>query len=363
LEAVYHVRSDAGSIEARARAIAVEQSVEMPVEAIEDETVRSSIVGRVVDIEELAAGTFEVRIALAAETVGQDPGQLINMLFGNTSIHGDVVLHDAELPAELVQGFGGPRHGLHGLRQKVRAGERALTCSALKPQGLPAETLAALAEKFARGGVDYIKDDHGLADQAYSPFAARVAAVAPALRRVEQATGRAVRYVPSLSGDLDTMRRQVAMARQAGIDTLMVAPMIAGLANFHRLVRENAGLAFVAHPALAGGARIDPAFLFGKLFRLLGADAVVFPNHGGRFAYSPETCRRIARVAREEAAGIRPSVPTPAGGMSLERVPEMLDFYGTDTMLLIGGALLASRERLVEATAEFVAAVERHGHG
>jgi ribulose-bisphosphate carboxylase large chain len=363
LEAVYRVRSDASSIEDRARAIAVEQSVEMPVSAIEDDYILSNIVGRVVGIEQRDAGTFEVRIALAAETVGQDPGQLINMLFGNTSIHDDVVLHDAEIPAELAKSFGGPRHGLHGLRQKVGAGDRALTCSALKPQGLPPEKLAALAEKFAAGGVDYIKDDHGLADQAYSPFAARVAAIAPALRAVERATGRAARYVPSLSGDLDSMRRQVAVAREFGVDTLMVAPMIFGLANFHRLVRDNADLAFFAHPAMAGAARIDPAFLFGKLFRLLGADAVVFPNHGGRFGYSPETCRRIAGAALADWAGMRPSVPVPAGGMSLERVPEMLDFYGKDTMLLIGGALLSARERLVEAAAAFVAAVERHGHG
>ena len=363
LEAVYRVRSDASSIEDRARTIAVEQSVEMPVSAIEDDYVRSNMVGRVVGIEQRDAGTFEVRIALAAETVGQDPGQLINMLFGNTSIHDDVVLHDAEIPAELIKSFGGPRHGLHGLRQKVGAGDRALTCSALKPQGLPPEKLAALAQKFAVGGVDYIKDDHGLADQAYSPFAARVAAIAPALRAVERATGRAARYVPSLSGDLDGMRRQVAVARAFGVDTLMVAPMIFGLANFHRLVRDNADLAFFAHPAMAGAARIDPAFLFGKLFRLLGADAVVFPNHGGRFGYSPETCRRIAGAALADWAGMRPSVPVPAGGMSLERVPEMLDFYGKDTMLLIGGALLAERERLVEAAAAFVAAVERHGHG
>ena len=363
LEAVYRVRSDASSIADRARAIAIEQSVEMPVSAIEDDYILSNIVGRVVGIEQRDAGTFEVRVALAAETVGQDPGQLINMLFGNTSIHDDVVLHDAEIPAELIKSFGGPRHGLHGLRQKVGAGDRALTCSALKPQGLPPEKLAALAEKFAVGGVDYIKDDHGLANQAYSPFAARVAAIAPALRAVEQATGRAARYVPSLSGDLDSMRRQVAVAREFGVDTLMVAPMIFGLANFHRLVRDNADLAFVAHPAMAGAARIDPVFLFGKLFRLLGADAVVFPNHGGRFGYSPETCRRIARAALADWAGMRPGVPTPAGGMSLERVPEMLDFYGKDTMLLIGGALLSARERLVEATAAFVAAVERHGHG
>jgi S-methyl-5-thioribulose 1-phosphate isomerase len=363
LAAIYRVRSDARSIEARARAIAVEQSVEMPIEAIDDDDVLSSIVGRVAGIEEKAAGSYEVRIALSAETVGHDPGQLVNMLFGNTSIHDDVVLQDAEIPAELAKSFGGPRHGLDGLRQRVGAGSRALTCSALKPQGLPAGKLAALAEQFARGGIDYIKDDHGLADQAYSPFAARVEAIAPALGAVGRATGRAARYVPSLSGNLDDMRRQIAMARQAGIDTVMVAPMIAGLANFHRLVRENAGLAFFAHPALAGASRIAPPLLIGKLFRLFGADAVIFPNHGGRFGYSPETCRALARAALERRDGLRPSVPTPAGGMNPERVPEMLDFYGRDTMLLIGGALLATRERLVEATAAFVEAVERHGHG
>src|ERR1700730_12466264 len=118
LEAVYHVRSDARSIEVRARAIAVEQSVEMPVEAIEDGYILSSIVGRVVGIEEKEAGTFEVRIALAAETVGQHPGQLINMLFGNTSIHDDVVLRDATIPGELAKAFGGPRHGLAGFSPK-----------------------------------------------------------------------------------------------------------------------------------------------------------------------------------------------------------------------------------------------------
>ena len=100
------------------------------------------------------------------------------MLFGNTSIHDDVMLHDVEIPAELAATFGGPRHGLDGLRQRVGAGARALTCSALKPQGLPPAKLAELARRFADGGIDYIKDDHGLADQAYSPFAERVDAIA-----------------------------------------------------------------------------------------------------------------------------------------------------------------------------------------
>ena len=357
IEAVYRVKSDARSIEDRARAIAVEQSVEMPVSAIDDDFVRAEIVGRVLDVREIESALFEVRISLAGETVGDDAGQLLNMLFGNTSLHDDVVLHDADFSDALAESFGGPRHGLAGLRARAGASARALTCSALKPQGLPPEKLAELALRFAEGGIDYIKDDHGLADQSYSPFAARVEAIAKAL------SGQRTRYLPSLSGDLDSMRRQIAIAENVGIDTVLVAPMIAGFANLHTLIRENPRIAFMAHPTMGGAARIAPPLLIGKLFRLIGCDAVVFPNHGGRFGYSPETCLALARAALQDWHGLRPAVPVPAGGMTPGRVREMLDFYGADIMLLIGGALLAARERIAEETAAFVAAVKKYRYG
>ena len=352
LQAIYHIRCDAKAIDARAQAIAVEQSVEMPPGAIDDKYVLSEIVGRVEGIREIGAGLFEARISLSAETIGCDAGQLVNMLFGNTSIHDDVVLHDAVIPDEVAAMFGGPRRGLDGLRKRAGAAKRALTCSAIKPQGLPPQKLAEIARKFADGGIDYIKDDHGLADQAYSPFKDRVAAVATALR------GTKSHYVPSITGDLDAMRAQVAIARDAGIDTVMVAPMVSGVSNFHRLVADNPHLSFLTHPSLAGAARISPPFHFGGLFRMLGADAVVFPNHGGRFGYSAETCKAIATRSLEARNGLKACVPVPAGGMSRERVGEMLEFYGTDIMLLIGGGLLEARERLTEATAAFVAEVQ-----
>ncbi len=56
-------------------------------------------------------------------------------------------------------------------------------------------------------------------------------------------------------------------------------------------------------------------------------------------------------------------MPVPAGGMTTDRVPEMLDFYGADVMLLIGGALLDAREHLTEATAAFVAKVHEFEYG
>jgi ribulose-bisphosphate carboxylase large chain len=160
-----------------------------------------------------------------------------------------------------------------------------------------------------------------------------------------------------LTGDLDAMRSQIAIARDAGVNTVMVAPMIAGVSSFHRLVVDNPDLAFLAHPALAGASRIAPPLLFGRLFRMFGADATIFPNHGGRFGYSADTCRQLARRCLEPRAALRPCVPVPAGGMSRERVPEMLEFYGTDIMLLIGGGLLTAGEHLTEATTAFVADV------
>jgi ribulose-bisphosphate carboxylase large chain len=362
LKALYRIHCAARAIEARARALAVEQSVEMPVAAIDDPFVQAEIVGDVETITEKEKDLFEVCIALGQETVGDDPAQLLNMLFGNSSLHEDVMLHDVELPARLLELFGGPRHGLDGLRQLVGAGGRALTCTALKPQGLPPAKLAGLAHRFALGGIDYIKDDHGLADQTYSPFARRVEAIMPALREVERPAGAKVQYVPSLSGDLDSMRSQIAFAGAAGVTSVLVAPMLMGWSNLHRLVRENPHVAFFAHPSMAGSARISPALLLGKLFRILGADATIFPNYGGRFGYSPNTCRALAREALAERNGLRPCVPVPAGGMATERVSEMLDFYGADVMLLIGGALLEARTRIVETVAAFVAEVHRYDY-
>ena len=248
----------------------------------------------------------------------------------------------------------------HGVAGRVGAGGRALTCSAVKPQGLPPGRLAQIAESFARGGLDFVKDDHGLADQEYSRFADRVGRCAEAVRRAAQETGHATQYVPSLSGDLETMRDQIRVARDAGVGAVMVAPMVSGFANFHSVVRENPATAFMAHPSMAGAARIAPELLIGKLFPLIGADAVIFPNHGGRFGYTAETCRRLSENARGSADGGRGAIPVPAGGMTVARVAEMLDFYGPDTMLLLGGSLLAAGEGLVEATSAFARAVSEH---
>jgi ribulose-bisphosphate carboxylase large chain len=357
LKVTYRIRAapeDAGDI---ARAIALEQSVEVPAEVVRDAFVAEHIVGRVDDLRSLGDGTHEVHIRLASATTGFDVAQTLNMLFGNSSWHAHVELIDVEFPADYLEHFSGPRFGLEGIRALLGADRRPLTCAALKPQGLPVDRLGALCYTLAHAGVDVIKDDHGLADQYYAPFAQRVAACQRAIARVWHETGHRALYAPSIIGAPETIAEQANIARDAGAAMVLLAPALVGMPAFAELVSEHLDVPVLAHPGYAGAVRIAPAFVLGKWFRLIGADAVIFPNFGGRFAWDERTCGDIARNALAPWAHLRPALPVPGGGMSVERARDIVACYGADVMLLIGGSLLGAPEHVQERAQMFVTAV------
>jgi ribulose-bisphosphate carboxylase large chain len=353
--ATYRLHVPAADVEARALALATEQSVEMPLDAIEDGRVLGEIVARVQALRP-AGDSFEVDIAIAPATTGHEPGQLANMLFGNCSLQPEVELAGVEFPEGYAASFGGPRFGIEGWREATGVFGRPLTCTALKPQGSTVEHLARLARTFALAGLDVIKDDHGLADQAFSPFAARVPAVQRAIDEANRATGGNTLYAPTFSGGPAALAQQAALARDCGVRAALIAPMLVGFPTFAAM-RDMLGVPIMAHPAFAGAGRIAPHVLLGTMFRLFGADATIFPNHGGRFSYDRATCLAIAHSAREPWDGVAAALPVPAGGMTLERVAEMRADYGNDTMLLMGGGLLSARDRLLERSRAFVRAV------
>ena len=359
IEATYRFRLPAAEVPAAAQALALEQSVEVPPQVVRDRFIAENIVGRVAHIRACDDGTHTIVVRLATATTGYDVAQTLNMLFGNSSLHEHVELVDVEFPDDLIARFPGPRYGIEGVRAETGAYGRPLTCAALKPQGLSTERLAALCETFARAGVDVIKDDHGIADQEYSPFAQRVEACQRAIERAAAATGRRAVYAPSLVGSPRTLATQARVAREAGARMVLMIPALLGLPAFAEAVRETIDVPVLAHPGYAGTTRIAPPLVFGKLYRWLGADAVIYPNFGSRFAYSEATCRAIAERARAPWSHLRPVLPVPGGGLAVERVPQLLRFYGDDVMLLIGGSLLAAGDALYERARGFVEVV--HG--
>jgi ribulose-bisphosphate carboxylase large chain len=353
--ATYRIAAPESESRARAQALAVEQSVEMPLAAIADEAVLRDVVATVVEIRP-RAGEFDVVLGIAPSTTGREASQLMNMIFGNCSMQPEVQLIDVEFPEGFAKSFPGPRYGVEGIRTVTGVKGRPLTCTALKPQGSPIEHLARLARTFALAGIDVIKDDHGIANQAIHPFEQRVVAVQKAVHDANRETGGNTIYAPTFSGGGLSLREQARVANDHGVKMALVAPMLVGIPAFVEM-QVDLAIPVMAHPAFAGATRMAPPVVLGKLFRLFGADATIFPNHGGRFGYSRETCLAIAQAAREPSHGMRPALPVPAGGMTVDRVAEMVADYGADTMLLIGGGLLSAREKLLEKTREFVGRV------
>ena len=356
VSATYRLRASSGEASHRAQQLALEQSIEMLASSVTDQHVLDSIVGRVDSVTAEPDGTHIARLALSAETIGDDAGQLMNMLFGNSSMQPDVDLIDVEVPPTLARLWGGPNQGIAGLRQHTGAFGRPLTCTALKPIGSRLEALAEMCSVFAESGIDVIKDDHGWANQRTAPFEERVRTCQQAVAKSNAGRQGRTMYAPSLYGHHGQMRSQLELARREGVQLVLIAPMVCGVATLVALKREFTDVMFIAHPSLSG-LRISPAVLFGRLFRLFGADAVIFPNHGGRFSFSRDACDAIARRNTEPWHDLKPALPTPAGGMSLDRTAEMVCEYGCDSMLLIGGALLEAREQLAARSAEFVNAV------
>jgi ribulose-bisphosphate carboxylase large chain len=369
LFAVYRLRGDEAGARALAEAIAVEQTVEFPRQLLPG-GIEENVVGRVEALERDGPDAWRCTVAYPVEDTGWELPQLLNVVWGNVSLMPGVRLVDLVPSPSLYARLSGPRFGREGLRQRLGVPERPLLCTALKPMGLTARELAAHARDFALGGIDLIKDDHGLANQPFAPWRERVARCAEAVEKANAESGRRALYLPNATAPADELLERAHAARALGAGGLLVSPGLTGLDAMRALAADDSlDLPIIAHPAFLGtyalgeGQGIAFDVLFGTLMRLAGADVVIFPNYGGRFSLRPEQCRQIVAGTGRPLGPLRPAFPSPGGGMRLERIPDMLADYGRDVVLLIGGGLFALGAGVREGSERFLAAVSGAGSG
>ena len=103
--------------QARAEDLALEQTVEVPSSAIRDAFVAEHIRGRVENVVADSEGGHLARIAYPVAATHCDPAQLVNVIFGNSSLHADTECVDVSFPTELCSALQGPRFGISGLRK------------------------------------------------------------------------------------------------------------------------------------------------------------------------------------------------------------------------------------------------------
>lgn len=363
--ATYHLACPRKQVEAAARWIAVEQTVEVP-DALIDAHIEEAIVGRVESIDTLEDGRFAVAISYDAALAGGQLPQLLSLVFGNVSLGNFVRLERLALPAEFLARFRGPNFGVAGLRELVGVPDRPLLATALKPRGKSVAEFAALAGGFARGGGDLVKDDHNLVDARFEDFDERVRRCQAAVEETNAATGGRCLYLPYVCAPADELDRYVAAVRGHGVRGVLVAPMIAGLDTV-RALAERERMLVMSHPTFTGAFQhdrnhgLEPGLLLGLLFRLAGIDVSVFVNSGGRFDFTREECGGIATALRAPLGDLPPAWPCPAGGMQFDRVGEMVAQFGPDTVLLVGGALLTHAPDVTDATRAYLDAVREAG--
>ncbi|MBF0559314.1 MAG: ribulose 1,5-bisphosphate carboxylase large subunit [Nitrospirae bacterium] len=346
-------REDIGTISEN---IALEQTVEVPAAVIRDARIFKDIVGKVLGIDEAggpAGERFNVRIAYSAIVSNFEIPQFLNLLYGNISFKPGIKVIDIEFSDEFIQSFTGPRFGIEGTRKLLGVYDRPLVATALKPMGTSVEDLAEMCYRFALGGIDIIKDDHGLVDFPFCRFEERVAKCVQAVESAQQKTGKRTMYFPNITDRFDRIERNAEFAVKSKAGGLLISPFITGL-DCVRYIAGNAlfDLPIMSHPSLTGifysspECGIAPEIVIGKIFRLAGIDSSVYPNYGGRFSFSKDTCLSIAHSLTEGMAHIRSSFPTPAGGMELENITEIVKFYGNDIILLVGGSLYGRSDDL-----------------
>lgn len=173
-----------------------------------------------------------------------------------------------------------------------------------------------------------------------------MARCAEAVREANARAGTGARYLPSLNLPAHEVLERAHEAKELGAEGLLVLPGISGFDTMRALADDDdLALPVMSHPSMLGSHVVSPSqglghgILLGLVNRLAGADMVVFPNYGGRFGFSVEQCEQIRDECAAQRPGVRSALPTPGGGMTLERVPEILSLFGQEVVLLIGGAL------------------------
>lgn len=361
IQATYSIHRPSHEIDAMARAIAIEQTIEFPENQVANDDIRRHIIGRIESVTEYEKSSFRVVISYAEEVSSYELTSLLNMLIGNSSMHSGIQLEEISCDSSFWNRFTGPRFGTEGIRRLTGVKNRPLLCGALKPIGLSAQQLAQYAYQMALGGADMIKDDHGLIDQPFARAEDRIALCSRAVAKANQETGRNCLYFTNVTGAFEKIITYAKLAKNEGAGGLMVIPGLIGFSAMKYLSSlDEIALPIMNHPSMQGFYIQHPSnglsakFVWGQLARLSGTDLSAFPHFESRFAYTESMCQDIIEACTQPMGALKTAIPTIGGGMRFGALDKVFEFYGEDVVILVGGDLHSLGNNVQKNTQTYV---------
>jgi ribulose-bisphosphate carboxylase large chain len=256
-----------------------------------------------------------------------------------------VRLLDMDFPDNLVP-FPGPRFGIRGIRAIIGTTNRPHVGTIIKPKvGLTPADTAEVAFEAATGGVDLIKDDETLTDQAFCPMRERVPRVMEALGRVKEETGRQVLYAVNVTTRADHIVAKAEEAISLGANMVMVDVIIAGFGALQAL-GDAPGVTVPIHVHRAMHAAMTRNKEHGiamrplaRIVRWLGGDQLHTGTVSGKMSHEAEEVIGDNRVLTGSCFGKKRTFPVSSGGLHPGKVFRELETLGTDIVLQAGGGI------------------------
>lgn len=358
---VYSLFGTRSDIEQLSAAIIIEDTIEFPYELLSEGEIKEEIVGRIEETKQIAENHFQVTISYAIEITAFTIAQFLNVVLGNISLMPNIRVERFDLPAALTKYFSGPRFGRSGVRKLLGVPKRPLLCTALKPMGLTNKELAEMGYQVAKGGIDLIKDDHGISNLPFSKFKERVPLIQEAIAKANAETGRKCIYLPNVTGRADELRENAHFAKQTGCGGLMVLAAHTGLDAVRMLAEDDSlDIPIMTHPSFSGSfvvcptAGFSPFAWYGQVARLAGSDMSIFVNFGSRFSNPREDCIAAVAGTAIHMENIKSIFPVAGGGLTMNNIPEMKQTYDNDMVYLMGGGLHKAGPDLIENSRRFL---------
>ncbi|AKU07066.1 MULTISPECIES: type III ribulose-bisphosphate carboxylase [Haloferax] len=307
------------------------------------------------DFTDMGATTFDIdgdliRVAYPAGLF--EPGnmpQVLSCIAGNImgmKAVDTIRLLDCEWPESVVSSYPGPLYGSSVREEVFGVTDRPITATVPKPKvGLSTAAHAQVGYDAWVGGVDLLKDDENLTDQAFNPFSDRLTESLSLRDDAEDETGEKKSYLINVTADTQTMLDRVDEVAAQGGEYVMVDIITAGWAGL-QTVRERTekhGIAIHAHRAMHAAFDRLPAHgvsmrVLAQVSRLCGVDQLHTGTAGlGKLAN--EDTVGINEWLAGDLYGMNDVLPVASGGLHPGLLPDLLDATGTNVCVQLGGGI------------------------